>query len=326
MALPDGLATVTLTGDYTHPDGRPMSGSVRLVPTAGRLVHAESGTTVQGEAREVFNPDTGHVSITVVANDAAGINPSGGTYQLTLNFSDASPVTFPVRLLKDTPTQKIAALTPVTAEAGEYLIVPGPPGADGAPGASAYQVAVANGFIGTEADWLASLVGPKGDPGPAGGGGSSVRTASVRITDDDLSGLPEALAWAIVVTKGGTQLKASIAATAGDRIRACANFLYVGSHFLDWALLDSAGAPAVYAASGTASPLSEGNPSMYPALNLSKDPSPEMFTVGAGHLNAGMASIALVHLGSSTGTGNKVYAHPTYPWRLRLENLGPEPA
>ena len=53
---------------------------------------------------------------------------------------------------------------------------PGPPGADGAPGpagpagadstvpgpvgASAYEVAVAAGFAGTEAQWLASLVGP----------------------------------------------------------------------------------------------------------------------------------------------------------------------
>lgn len=50
----------------------------------------------------------------------------------------------------------------------------------GEQGDSAYQVAVANGFIGTEADWLQSLVGPqgpqglpgnqgpKGDTGPAG--------------------------------------------------------------------------------------------------------------------------------------------------------------
>lgn len=35
-------------------------------------------------------------------------------------------------------------------------------GATGATGASAYQVAVANGYVGTEADWLASLVGPAG--------------------------------------------------------------------------------------------------------------------------------------------------------------------
>lgn len=50
----------------------------------------------------------------------------------------------------------------------------GPAGSPGADGDSAYQVAVANGFVGTEAEWLASLVGPQGpqgEPGTGGGGG-----------------------------------------------------------------------------------------------------------------------------------------------------------
>lgn len=44
----------------------------------------------------------------------------------------------------------------------------GDPGADGDDGDSAYEVAVANGFVGTESAWLASLVGPKGDKGDKG--------------------------------------------------------------------------------------------------------------------------------------------------------------
>lgn len=50
---------------------------------------------------------------------------------------------------------------------------PGAPGADGADGApgpegpSAYEVAVANGFVGTEVEWLDSLIG---EQGPAGSG------------------------------------------------------------------------------------------------------------------------------------------------------------
>jgi hypothetical protein len=38
----------------------------------------------------------------------------------------------------------------------------------GADGASAYEVAVANGFVGTEVEWLASLVGPAGADGAQG--------------------------------------------------------------------------------------------------------------------------------------------------------------
>ena len=45
----------------------------------------------------------------------------------------------------------------------------GPPGPEGPQGLSAYEVAVANGFVGTEEEWLASLVGPQGEPGSGGG-------------------------------------------------------------------------------------------------------------------------------------------------------------
>lgn len=43
--------------------------------------------------------------------------------------------------------------------------LPGPPGPNGD---SAYQVAVNNGFVGTEPQWLLTLVGPPGPPGPPG--------------------------------------------------------------------------------------------------------------------------------------------------------------
>ena len=57
----------------------------------------------------------------------------------------------------------------------------GPPGA---PGASAYEIAVENGFVGTEAEWLASL-------GGGGGGGGAVtsvagRTGAVVLTKADV--------------------------------------------------------------------------------------------------------------------------------------------
>ena len=61
----------------------------------------------------------------------------------------------------------------------------GPAGADGAPGtngqdgSSAYQVAVNNGFVGTEAEWLASLKGADGSPGAAGSPGLSAYQIAV---------------------------------------------------------------------------------------------------------------------------------------------------
>lgn len=43
-----------------------------------------------------------------------------------------------------------------------------PPGEQGDPGPSAYEIAVANGFVGTEEEWVASLKGDPGDPGDPG--------------------------------------------------------------------------------------------------------------------------------------------------------------
>lgn len=48
---------------------------------------------------------------------------------------------------------------------GGPKIIAGTRGLPGPPGLSAYQVAVLNGFVGTEAEWLASLEGDIEDPG-----------------------------------------------------------------------------------------------------------------------------------------------------------------
>lgn len=51
-------------------------------------------------------------------------------------------------------------------------------GTDGTDGLSAYQVAVANGFIGTEPQWLESLVGPTGATGSQGIQGNTGSTGA----------------------------------------------------------------------------------------------------------------------------------------------------
>ena len=55
-------------------------------------------------------------------------------------------------------------------------------GATGADGKSAYQIAVENGFTGTEEEWLASLVGEKGDTGAQGIQGEKGEQGDMGIT------------------------------------------------------------------------------------------------------------------------------------------------
>lgn len=182
MALPEGIQTVTVLGQRTHPDGTPMRGSIRLVPTAGRFVHAETGLDVQGAAEEPYDSATGDYSITVVASDADGINPSGGTYQLTLTAYDAKTVTYTVLLPKATPVVKFAAIAPVDPDDGDYVVVEGPvgpagpAGADGEQGPQGLQGPAgqtgATGPTGPKGDTGAQgPVGPAGETGPAGAQG-----------------------------------------------------------------------------------------------------------------------------------------------------------
>lgn len=82
--------------------------------------------------------------------------------------------------------------------------------AGGTVGASAYQIAVANGFEGTEQEWLdslAGLAGPKGDAGPAGADaaitGITVATgapgSAAQVT---MGGTPQARTFALTVPRG----------------------------------------------------------------------------------------------------------------------------
>lgn len=84
----------------------------------------------------------------------------------------------------------------------------------GIAGASAYDVAVSNGFVGTEADWLASLVGVSepgepgedGDPGAPGQGvptGGAAGQYLRKASDDDYDG-----EWGDIVVAGYAPLTA----------------------------------------------------------------------------------------------------------------------
>ena len=60
-----------------------------------------------------------------------------------------------------------------------YIPVPGPQGPEGK---SAYEIAVEEGYIGTEEEWLASLVGPQGPAGSPGSDGSDGFSPEIEIT------------------------------------------------------------------------------------------------------------------------------------------------
>lgn len=151
-------------------------------------------------------------------------------------------------------------------------------------------------------------------------GGALKGWATARIVDGAIADLPSAAAWTIAVTSVGTPLQCSIAADPGDLIHLEGDFMRNGAHFLDWALLDSAGVPSEYGTTRTSTPPAEGSPSMYPSTSFSYVQGGKLFTVGAGNISAGQITIALTHQGTSPG---RVFAHPTYPFEMTLLNFGP---
>lgn len=225
MALPSGIQTVTIVGQRVHPDGSVMRGNIRLVPTAGQFVHAETGLIVQGAAVEPVDDNTGDVSITVVASDADGINPTGGTYQLTLTAHDATTVSFPVLLPKGTPVVKLAAIMPVSPTDGEYVVVSGPAGPAGATGPAGAQ-------------------GPAGatGPQPALGAAGAGDTIALKSTDPTTTNprtptghaASHAAAGSDAITVAQSQVSGLAAALTAWRRRdlpdqALADTLYTGS-------------------------------------------------------------------------------------------------
>ncbi len=105
-------------------------------------------------------------------------------------------------------------------------------GGTGADGKSAYEIAVDNGFVGTEAEWLASLVGPQGPQGDPGldatieffDEGVSLGTA----TEVDFVGL------GVSATKTGDRVTVAISSGGGSGLEVienmpCASSVYVGA-------------------------------------------------------------------------------------------------
>lgn len=175
MPLPAGLSTVTVSGLYLTPDGRPRTGGVRFTPEPKVLTSATYGVIVLGTITATPDED-GRVEVTLLATDDPDVSPVDWTYRVEERWYSEPGRSYPISLPLAEPEVELAEVAPTEPSAGEYVVVPGPagpPGADGADGAQgpagtpgAQGPAGATGSQGLKGD-----TGDQGPQGPAGAQG-----------------------------------------------------------------------------------------------------------------------------------------------------------
>ena len=141
------------------PDVQPFTGRVILTPTTpmGRIDDALAH--IKPVQARIFGgqlvDDEDIPGVRVLATDAEiGVEDWAWTARIELDDGPRlKPITFKL------PAGETVSLTSglIPVEAAPYQIV------QGKPGESAYEVAVRHGYTGTEAEWLKSLKGEKGD-------------------------------------------------------------------------------------------------------------------------------------------------------------------
>ncbi|TBO55574.1 collagen-like protein, partial [Streptomyces kasugaensis] len=156
--LPDSIPTVTVTARYLSPDGRPLSGSVTFRALA-QLTFPDADVILGGPVVAQLDAQ-GQITATLPATDAPHMDPDGWSYTVTEALSGIpAGRSYQLLLPAETPEVDLADAAPTDPGKPNYVPVRG---------ASAYEVAVAQGFEGTVADWLDSLVGPPGPRGETG--------------------------------------------------------------------------------------------------------------------------------------------------------------
>ncbi|MFE0877324.1 right-handed parallel beta-helix repeat-containing protein [Streptomyces smyrnaeus] len=157
--LPESIPTVRVTARYLRPDGTPLKGKVTFRAPA-LLTFGGADLMLAGPVEAPLDA-SGAIAVVLPATDAPGMDPINWSYTVTEALEGvASNRSYQLLLPLDDPEVDLADVAPTDPTKPNYVR-----------GASAYEVAVAEGFVGTPVQWLDSLVGPAGPEGPVGPAG-----------------------------------------------------------------------------------------------------------------------------------------------------------
>ncbi|MFB7043734.1 hypothetical protein ACFCY4_36405, partial [Streptomyces sp. NPDC056294] len=167
MTFAPGTPTVTLVGQLSSAvAGTGYGGQVALTPSA-ILKDADRNVLYPGGGKVPFI--NGAFAARIIPTSAPGILPAGWLWRVSIQPTGGEwvPPYYVAIPGSDGDIINLADLLPLQAPGG---------GTTGLDGASAYEIAVEQGYEGTVEEWLASLVGPEGPqggPGPTGQAGAA---------------------------------------------------------------------------------------------------------------------------------------------------------
>lgn len=177
------LNTCNVSGVVYAPDGRLARNCRVSFLLSHRRVMAQETVTIVPIRVEAGTDASGALFWLNEAGVAVAHVPlAPGGYEAHIFDPTGAPFP-PVKL--GVPDESEAEFSAIIDLPPPISIVQGPKGDPGDDGLSAYEVALDNGFIGTEAEWLESLVGPEGPPGDGSGGGGADGASAYEIAVDN---------------------------------------------------------------------------------------------------------------------------------------------
>lgn len=120
MPFPEGVQVVTITAGttgYRTLDGDPYTGTLRFTPSVARVTSADHGVIALGPVNVTLSA-SGQFTETLLAIDADGFSPSGWTYRVDEEFTNAPGRSYNISLPASAATVALPALAPVEASSG----------------------------------------------------------------------------------------------------------------------------------------------------------------------------------------------------------------
>ncbi len=158
--LPENIPTVTVTGRYLAPNGRPLTGSVTFRAPAV-LTFPDSDVILGGPVVATLNA-SGQLEVdggpvVLPATDAPDMDPTGWSYIVTEQLAGVpSNRSYNILLPAEFPDVDLADIAPTDPSKGNYIPVEGPKGDQGETGAPGSRI-----YSGTDAP--AASLGVAGD-------------------------------------------------------------------------------------------------------------------------------------------------------------------